>query len=503
VRATTPAGPWRAVSAGAFATCATRDDGVWCWGKGTDGQLGDGATATSAAPVRAADGAWAAVSVGQAHACELIEQRLECWGSDEFGAVGDGPPIGATQPTPIAVGAAATRWRSLSDHGGAHQCGLREDGTAWCWGHNGLDQLGAAVPSEQRGFVRWPGPSWGRLALGRFTTCGVAGDRTISCAGYGATGLRGDGTLRSGATPSVVPGAWSELGVGDYHACAIDDQRALACWGANYVGERGTGVAGSTATPVALTGRWERIGAGSSFTCAIDEGHDLWCWGANTLGQCGDGSGSNRPTPALILLDGEPWRDLAVGVFHACAIDGGGQLWCWGVNGNRQVGVGATTATVLRATQVSGAPDWRRVAVGATTTCGLRGPGALWCWGSNHAGQAGVGAATAQLDLPTRVGDADDWQAVAVGTRHACGVRDGALYCWGDAEWGATGLPAAVDVPTLVGADRDWRDVAIAGDVTCARKGDGSTWCAGANRYGQTGFPAVVAAPTPVVDGPP
>ena len=78
-------------------------------------------------------------AVAEAPPHGLVEQRLECWGSDECGAVGDGPPIGATQPTPIAVGAAATRWRSLSDHGAAHQCGLREDGTAWCWGHNGLD----------------------------------------------------------------------------------------------------------------------------------------------------------------------------------------------------------------------------------------------------------------------------------------------------------------------------------------------------------------------------
>ena len=106
--------------------------------------------------------------------------------------------------------------------------------------------------------------------------------------------------------------------------------------------------------------------------------------------------------------------------------------------------------------------------------------------------------------MPVQIGSASDWQAIAVGTGHACGVRaDGALYCWGASDWGATGLDAAVDVPTVVGAERDWAAVAIAGDVTCATKRDGAMWCAGANRYGQTGLPAAIAAPTPVVDGAP
>jgi hypothetical protein len=39
-----------------------------------------------------------------------------------------------------------------------------------------------------------------------------------------------------------------------------------------------------------------------------------------------------------------------------------------------------------------------------------------------------------------RVGLGDDWQDVAAGTLHACGVRAGALSCWGSDASGQLGL---------------------------------------------------------------
>jgi cysteine-rich repeat protein len=42
---------WAMVSAGAYDTCGTRQDGsLWCWGGNADGQLGDGTTDVKRTP---------------------------------------------------------------------------------------------------------------------------------------------------------------------------------------------------------------------------------------------------------------------------------------------------------------------------------------------------------------------------------------------------------------------------------------------------------------------
>ena len=70
------------ISAGnAFACGLTGLGAVWCWGQGTQGQLGNGAESSSNTPVAVAGGlSFTSIACGYGHACGLNSSRAWCWG---------------------------------------------------------------------------------------------------------------------------------------------------------------------------------------------------------------------------------------------------------------------------------------------------------------------------------------------------------------------------------------------------------------------------------------
>src|SRR5581483_3834219 len=87
--------PPAAVAAGAAHTCAVDSVGnAFCWGRGDDGQLGDGGTADSAAPVAVIVPAGApltAIAAGAAHTCAVDSAGgVWCWGRGSDGQLGLG-----------------------------------------------------------------------------------------------------------------------------------------------------------------------------------------------------------------------------------------------------------------------------------------------------------------------------------------------------------------------------------------------------------------------------
>ncbi len=77
-------------------------------------------------------------------------------------------------------------------------------------------------------------------------------------------------------------------------------------------------------------GAFKALAVGQEFACAITmDGSQVSCWGENVIGQLGDGSFIDRPTAAPIGEPG-PWRAIAAGSYHACAIKDSGALFCWG-----------------------------------------------------------------------------------------------------------------------------------------------------------------------------
>ncbi len=70
------------------------------------------------------------------------------------------------------------------------------------------------------------------------------------------------------------------------------------------------------------------------------------------------------------------------------------------------------------------------LAGGFAHTCEIR-YGALYCWGNNQYGQLGIGN-TANQSTPVAVpGMSSGVTAVSLGQQNTCAIKDGGLWCWG------------------------------------------------------------------------
>ncbi|MBL9024227.1 MAG: hypothetical protein JNL21_18685 [Myxococcales bacterium] len=135
------------VALGTHHACARRrDGGVACWGIGVPEALGqtDGAALNKATDVPGVENAVQVASGGGSFSCALLRDKtVVCWGRNTNGELGDG--------TQRSIRGSA-RVAGLSDVravacGLEHACALNEDGTVRCWGSNRLGELGNGVTS--------------------------------------------------------------------------------------------------------------------------------------------------------------------------------------------------------------------------------------------------------------------------------------------------------------------------------------------------------------------
>lgn len=159
--------------------------------------------------------------------------------------------------------------------------------------------------------------------------------------------------------------------------------------------------------------------------CAIANGK-LYCWGANYEGEVGDGTTTPRATPTLVqgALAGKTVTKVSVARTAVCAI-ADGTPYCWGDNGNYQLGDGTTTA---KYTPTAGVP---RTSSGPLS------------------GKLVTDISTASPDQPFVL-----WPFAYTGP-HSCALSaDGAVSCWGYGAYrqltggGMTSVCVFICVPT-------------------------------------------------------
>ncbi len=325
--------------------------------------------------------------------------------------------------------------------------------------------------------------------------------------------------------PTEVSGElrFAAVGAGYLHTCATTVQGKVYCWGRNEYGETGdfeglercswSGHEDDPGTPCSGEPRpitdappLPVLGGGSRHACGLDAEHQAWCWGFGLGGQLGDGTNTSRTSAAPVAGTFDLVQlALATETTGSCALDADGNLYCWGPLYRLAMGAtGLDTPTQLFAQQSFEAVDLSQL-----NACGLT-QGAAWCWGSNWYGQLGIGGATGQdgglegSDTPLEVSGGHVFTQVAVSLSHVCALRiDGAVYCWGSDPTGTGSYatePVAVGGPAFVNLE-------AGGHHTCGLTGTGEAWCWGVNAYGELGDgtqddrpgPTPVRAPTGVV----
>ena len=512
-------GPWASVSAGVDFTCAIREEDhtLWCWGLGTSRQLGTGLTTSSQVPVQektlATD--WASVTAGNTFACGVkMDGTRWCWGANAVGQGGDGTVATITEPKQVDDGADWT----LAVAGEVAACGLRAGGALWCWGDGSQGQTGQ--PGNEAPLLApaqvGADEDWTAIAGGLRFACGLRAGGQLSCWGSASRGALGAGYTSDRPEPAAVGNetTWARLAVQLDNGCGVREAGALWCWGRNAFEHLGDGTNVTRVAPVVIgAGKtWSRVALGRTHTCGIaTEGgvNGLWCWGRDANGELGNGAGAtNQATPGLIAAtagDTSAWADLDAGFNYTCAVREDGTLWCWGLNSRGQLGDGTKTARgTATKTLPADATDWTAVAAAGEFTCGLRGAGALWCWGRNDSGQLGLGFVSALADAPAtpaQVGTAT-YSAVDVSANHACAVKtDGTLWCWGRNASGELGLgntAGPVTSPAQVGNANDWaRPFLGNGTFMCALKKNGDLYCWGTGSFGQLGLGSLTSFTSP------
>jgi len=392
---------------------------------------------------------------------------------------------------------------------------MLDNGSVKCWGENSYGQLGLGDTinrgdnsSEMGDNLTTIDLGNGRtataIAAGKHHTCAILDNASIKCWGSNASGQLGLGDTNNRGDVSdemgnylpavdLGSGTATAIATGDSHTCAILDNSSVKCWGANASGQLGLGNTsnrgdgsnqmGDNLTAIDLgSGRTAKvITTGGSHTCAILDNEYIKCWGENDQGQLGLGNkddhgdgigGMGDSLPAVDMGSGITAKAIVAGESHTCAILNNTAIKCWGRSNEGQMGLTKYCAEVpcddIIGDGIGGdemgvaADELTRMGTGRTATaivagkyhnCALLDNSSIKCWGSNNAGQLGLGDTVnrgadpdggdqmGDLLLSVDLGAGRTARAIAAGDNQTCAILDDAsIKCWGSNTAGQLGL---------------------------------------------------------------
>ena len=378
------------IAGGQDFTCAvTNAGGVKCWGAGSSGQLGNGATADIDAPddVDADESNTLSgivqVVTGSTHACALTSGgNVKCWGYGGDGRLGNDCNTSCTnQNLPVDVKSADGSSTNLSgivqvSVGVGHTCALTSMGSVKCWGNGSDGSLGnkdfaykdAPVDVVTSSTDSNPLTGIVQISTNGSVNCALTSSGGVKCWGRGGAGNLGNDCNDSCASinypvdvvaeegsSSLLSGI-AQISNGGYSTCAVTSTGGVKCWGIGNAGNLGNGANSGMDAPVSVTTAGTtslinivRVSLGYDHSCALTSMGSVKCWGYGGSGQLGNNATSNqtRPVDVLTSTSGNPAlasiAQLGLGNIHSCAVTIAGEVKCWGGGTVGQLGNNATS----------------------------------------------------------------------------------------------------------------------------------------------------------------
>ena len=265
------------------------------------------------------------------------------------------------------------------------------------------------------------------LSSGFEHSCAVRFDGTLACWGSDVEGKA-----------RAPQGVFTAVSAGGHHTCAIRTDRTVVCWGLDDEGQ---------STPP--EGTFTAVSAGGHHTCAIRTDGTVVCWGLDDEGQ------STPPAGAFAAV--------SAGELHTCGLVATNDIFlCWGL------------------LEGSGSGDFVQLSAHlGTQVCVLHGDGTVTCWGAIYQGGGPASIAIPQGAIT----------AVSTGGRHACGIAEGAVFCWGEDSRGQVSGGGGGNAHVIQDEDGDivpFVAVSAGGSHTCGLTEDGAIRCWGDYRSGRS-----------------
>lgn len=299
-----------------------------------------------------------------------------------------------------------------------------------------------------------------------FNSVFICEDGHVLASGDNSLGQLGNGTFVSSKIPLPLTGI---DGIGTLPKCkqvqieGVVSNLALTnsgdtvlAWGVNDYGQIGDGTTDLKSFPVRVKGvggigylqNIKQIATGNYSCYALTEDQKILNWGGNQFGQLGTGIFStNVVYPDYVLkAPGDTLRNvrsISAGGIFCMALLCDGTVWAWGSNGGGELGQNNTTNSPY-AVQVKNRAgtgylsNIKKIEAGDNYGFALSNTDTLWCWGTNSAGELGVGNTTTRFTLPnytrnfSATGPLSGVVDVAAGQGHTLAIlSDNTIVSWG------------------------------------------------------------------------
>lgn len=300
------------VSTGEDCSIALASDGiVYTWGKGGDGQLGNGTTTSNLTPIKVIKGEYPgttylgddpnnkiiSVSAGYGYSLAIDENGfVYTWGNNSYGQLGNNSTVASNIPVKVNKGDyQGTAYLGDDPNnkiikaiaGDGHCIAVAQDGIVYTWGNNSKGQLGnesnvnSLIPVKVR--------------MGE----------------YAGTAFLGDNSSNK----------ITDVAIGNSHSLAIDQQGKVYAWGLNSEGQLGNNTKDNKNVPIkTLKGTYSgntflgdnadnkiiAIATGFTHSIALANNGTVYGWGFNTNGQLGDNTMTQKSSPVVVQVPGGP-----------------------------------------------------------------------------------------------------------------------------------------------------------------------------------------------------